>query len=133
MGGYFYVKYICPFLCEITWAPAIFFCQLPYCVDAIMAAQVTQELVCVLSECELVCIVCVCMYGWPLHCTILSSILFFWEFSCDCHMRKSEKICYFSVLRLTFSDLSVVKNRFCCLFSVFTFLFRNCGSMMWDG
>lgn len=44
-----------------------------------------------------------------------------------------KKNCYFSVLRLTFSDLSVVKNRFCCLFSVFTFLFRNCGSMMWDG
>lgn len=42
-----------------------------------MAAQVTQELVCVLSVSKLVCIVWVCMYGCPLHCTILSSILCF--------------------------------------------------------
>lgn len=55
-----------------------FFCQLPYCVDAIMAAQVTQELMCVLSVCELVFIVHVCMYGCFLHSSRLSSILLFW-------------------------------------------------------
>lgn len=38
----------------------------------------------VLSACELVCIVYVSVYGCPLHCTSLSSILFFWEFSFDC-------------------------------------------------
>lgn len=54
-----------------------FFCQLPYCVDAIMAAQVTQELMCVLSVRELVFIVHVCMYGCFLHSCRLSSILFF--------------------------------------------------------
>lgn len=63
---------------EITWAQTIiFFCQLPFCVDAIVAAQVTQEPACVLSVCKLVCIVCARMYSCPLHRTILSSTLFF--------------------------------------------------------
>lgn len=35
-----------------------FFCQLPHCSAAIVAAKVT---LCVLSVCELVCIVCVCV------------------------------------------------------------------------
>ena len=40
----------------------LFFCQLPHCADAIVAAQVTQELVCVLCVCELV--FCLCVYLW---------------------------------------------------------------------
>lgn len=70
-------------LLAMTCVPAnlgsniFFFCQLPYCVDAIMAAQVTQEPMCVLSACELVFIVHVCMYGCFLHSSRLSSILFF--------------------------------------------------------
>lgn len=95
-----------------------------------MAAQVTQEPMCVLSACELVFIVHVCMYGCFLHSSRLSSILFFGGLSFNCDMSETrEKNSNFSFGILVPLIFQAVKYGFIalCLLSSLEIVEAWCG------
>lgn len=72
---------------KITWAPGLLSASL-LCWCYYGSTGDTGACVCIVSVSWCV------LYGCPLHCTILSSILFSWEFTFDCHT-SLKKICLF--------------------------------------
>lgn len=120
------------FLCEITCAQTIF-CQLPFCAAAIVAAQVKQELMCVLSVRAGVYCACVCVCMYDLY------IVFYLAFSCSGNFvifpfesyqtRKGKWNFSISWCKSSLYLSAELKGFSLCSSS----LLRICGSMMWDG